>query len=153
MELDELLKVPAAELKRGTFNDAVVVQGRWVARFPRTATALADAPRRAKALTKIAALGLPFSTPEVIDDHLDLPLGRAHVVISYLPGEPSDTANDGAVRTVLDALAEVELDDELDRPARRTAAPRGRAPRRRNHRRARLPSAHRGRTRPGICKY
>jgi aminoglycoside phosphotransferase (APT) family kinase protein len=113
MRLDELLEIPGAELRHGTFNKAVVVQGKWVARFPRTASSLADAPRRAAALGKIAALGLPFAVPEIVENHLDLPLGRAHVITTYLPGEPSDIASDDAVRTVLDALAEVELDDEL----------------------------------------
>lgn len=114
MELDELLKTESAELKHGTFNDAVVVHGKWVARFPRTAASLADAPRRAEALGRIAALGLPFATPEIVENHLDLPLGRAHVITTYLPGEPSDTASDDAVRTVLDALAEVEVADFAD---------------------------------------
>jgi hypothetical protein len=44
---------------------------------------------------------------------MDLPPGRAHVIVSYLPGAPSETASDEAVLEVLDALAAVELDDEL----------------------------------------
>jgi aminoglycoside phosphotransferase (APT) family kinase protein len=111
MELDELLKTPGAEPARGTFNDAVVVPGKWVARFPRTD--LADARRRARALERIGRLGLPFAVPEVIENNLDLPLGQAHVIVSYLPGGPSDTASDEAVLAVLDALAAVEPDDEL----------------------------------------
>ncbi|MEU0880208.1 hypothetical protein ABZ345_16530 [Lentzea sp. NPDC005914] len=111
MTLDDLLKTPGAELARGTFNDAVVVPGEWVARFPRAD--LADARRRAQALRRIGQLDLPFAVPEVVEDRLDLPLGQAHVIISYLPGEPSDTASDEAVLDVLDALAAVELDEEL----------------------------------------
>jgi aminoglycoside phosphotransferase (APT) family kinase protein len=98
-------------MEHGTFNDALVEPGRWVARFPRAD--LADARRRAQALRLIGQLDLPFAVPEVIEDRLDLPLGEAHVIISYLPGEPSDTASDEAVVEVLDALAAVELDDEL----------------------------------------
>jgi hypothetical protein len=56
---------------------------------------------------------LPFAVPEVIEDRLHLPLGRAHVIISYLPGSPAETASDEAVLEVLDALAAVDLDDEL----------------------------------------
>lgn len=111
MHLDELLRTPGAELARGTFNDAVVVQGKWVARFPRAE--LADARRRAEALRLIGRLDLPFAVPEIIENNLDLPLGQAHVVISYLPGGPSDTASDEAVLEVLDALAAVELGPEL----------------------------------------
>lgn len=113
MELDALLRTPGADLARGTFNDAVVVHGKWVARFPRTATVLADAGRRTQALRRIARLGLPFAVPEVIEERLDLPLGRAHVIVSYLPGEPAEAASDDAVREVLDALATVAPDDEL----------------------------------------
>lgn len=125
-ELDELLKAPGAELARGTFNDAVVVPGRWVARFPRTD--LPDARRRAQALRRISRLDLPFAVPEIIEDRLDLPVGRAHVVVTYLPGEPSDTATEEAVSEVLDALAEVELDPELvallDEPLHHAGGPR-----------------------------
>ncbi|MEV6237908.1 phosphotransferase [Lentzea sp. NPDC051838] len=95
----------------GTFNDALVEPGEWVARFPRTD--LDDARRRAQALRLIGQLDLPFAVPQVLEDRLDLPLGQAHVIISYLPGEPSDTASDEAVLEVLDALAAVELNDEL----------------------------------------
>lgn len=98
-------------MEHGTFNDALVEPGEWVARFPRTD--LADARRRAQALRRIAQLGLPFAVPEVLEDRLDLPLGEAHVIISYVPGESSQTASDEAVLEVLDALAAVELDDEL----------------------------------------
>lgn len=56
---------------------------------------------------------MPFAVPEIIEDRLDLPLGQAHVVISYLPGAPAETASDQAVLEVLDALAAVELNDEL----------------------------------------
>ncbi|MET8757819.1 phosphotransferase [Lentzea sp. NPDC004782] len=125
-ELDELLRTPGAELARGTFNDAVVVPGEWVARFPRTD--LPDARRRARALRRIGQLDLPFAVPEVVEDRLDLPLGRAHVVISYLPGEPSGTASDEAVREVLDALAAVGLDPELvallDEPLHHAGGPK-----------------------------
>jgi aminoglycoside phosphotransferase (APT) family kinase protein len=99
------------ELVGGTFNDALIEPGKWVARFPRAD--LADARRRAQALKRIGQLGLPFAVPEVVEDRLDLPLGEAHVIISYLPGEPSQTAGDEAVLEVLDALAAVDLDDEL----------------------------------------
>ncbi|MDT7787251.1 MAG: hypothetical protein QOF58_5670 [Pseudonocardiales bacterium] len=99
------------EFARGTFNDAVIEPGEWVARFPRAD--LADARRRARALRLIGQLDLPFSVPEVIEDKLDLPLGQAHVVISYVPGRPSETASDEAVLEVLDALANVELGPEL----------------------------------------
>ncbi|HEX7307253.1 phosphotransferase [Lentzea sp.] len=109
--LDDLLRTPGAQLARGTFNDAVVLPGRWVARFPRTD--LADARRRTRALDRIGRLGLPFAVPEVLDDRLDLPLGEAHVVLSYLSGEQAETASDEAVREVLDALAAVEVDDGL----------------------------------------
>ncbi|WP_196777695.1 phosphotransferase [Lentzea aerocolonigenes] len=109
--MNELLRTPGAELARGTFNDAVVVPGKWVARFPRTE--LEDARRRAQALKLIGRLDLPFVVPEVIEDRLDLPLGRAHVIISYLPGGPSESASDEAVLEVLDALAKVELSPEL----------------------------------------
>lgn len=99
------------ELVGGTFNDALIEPGKWVARFPRAD--LAGARRRAQALQRIGQLGLPFAVPEVIENRLDLPLGEAHVIISYLLGEPSETASDEAVLEVLDALAAVELDDEL----------------------------------------
>ncbi|WP_346133877.1 phosphotransferase [Lentzea roselyniae] len=112
-EFEALLATRGAEAARGTFHDAVVVRDEWVARFPRTALVLADARRRAEALRRIARLGLPFAVPEVVEERLDLPLGRAHVIVSYLPGEPAETASDDAVREVLDALAAVELDDEL----------------------------------------
>ncbi|HUQ57321.1 hypothetical protein [Lentzea sp.] len=72
--------------------------------------------------------------PEIIEDRLGLPLGEAHVVIpyppgeiSYLPGEQSETeqaetASDEAVCEVHDALADVEPDTEpaalLDEPPR-----------------------------------
>lgn len=98
-------------LEHGTFNDALIEPGKWVARFPRAD--LADARRRTLALQRIGRLGLPFAVPEVIEDRLDLPLGEAHVIISYLPGEPAETASDEAVLEVLDALAAVEPDDEL----------------------------------------
>ncbi|SMD19875.1 phosphotransferase [Lentzea albidocapillata] len=111
MTVEELLTTRGAKLERGTFNDAVVVKGKWVARFPRQD--LHDARRRAQALRRILRLGLPFAVPEVIEDRLDLPLGQAHVVISYLPGKQARTVSDDAVRDVLDALAEVELDAEL----------------------------------------
>jgi aminoglycoside phosphotransferase (APT) family kinase protein len=111
MTIEALLRTPGAELARGTFNDAVVVRGKWVARFPRTG--LADARRRARALRGISRLDLPFAVPEVIEDRLDLPLGQAHVVVSYLSGEPAETASDEAVREVLDALAAVEPTPEL----------------------------------------
>ncbi|MEU3646237.1 phosphotransferase [Lentzea sp. NPDC034063] len=111
MTIEDLLRTPGAELARGTFNDAVVVQGKWVARFPRRD--LTDARRRAQALRRISRLDLPFAVPEVIEDRLDLPLGQAHVVLSYLPGEPAETASDEAVREVLDALAAVEPTAEL----------------------------------------
>lgn len=111
MAVEELARTPGATLEHGTFNDAVVLPGKWVARFPRQD--LPDARRRAKALRLISRLGLPFAVPEVLEDRLDLPLGQAHVVISYLPGERAETASDDAVREVLDALAAVELDDEL----------------------------------------
>ncbi|HEX8864286.1 MAG TPA: phosphotransferase [Lentzea sp.] len=99
------------EFAPGTFNNAVVEPGEWVARFPRTD--LEDARRRARALELIGRLDLPFAVPEIIENRLDLPLGQAHVVISYLPGEPSETASDEAVLEVLDALAAVELSPEL----------------------------------------
>lgn len=111
MGIQELLTTPGAKLERGTFNDAVVVKGKWVARFPRQD--LPDARRRARALRRISRLGLPFAVPDVIEDRLDLPLGQAHVVISYLPGKPARTASDDAVREVLDALADVDPDEEL----------------------------------------
>lgn len=38
-------------IERGTFNDALVEPGKWVARFPRTD--LGDARRRAQALRLI----------------------------------------------------------------------------------------------------
>ncbi|MET9227266.1 aminoglycoside phosphotransferase family protein [Lentzea sp. NPDC003310] len=98
-------------VERGTFNDAVVEPGKWVKRYPRRD--LADARRRARALRLISRLDLPFAVPEVIDDRLDLPLGEAHVVISYVPGEQAGTASDEAVREVLDALAAVEPTEEL----------------------------------------
>ncbi|MFD5826708.1 phosphotransferase family protein [Lentzea sp. NPDC060358] len=109
--LDRLLRTPGATLARGTFNDAVVVPGRWVARFPRRD--LADARRRTRALDRIGRLGLPFAVPEVLDDRLDLPLGEAHVVLSHLSGEQTETASDEAVREVLDALAAVDPDPGL----------------------------------------
>lgn len=112
-EFESLLATPGAEAAHGTFHDAVVVPGRWVARFPRTAAVLADAGRHAEALRRIARLGLPFAVPEVVEERLDLPLGQAHVVVSYVPGEPAESVSDDAVREVLDALAAVELDDEL----------------------------------------
>ncbi|WP_086663530.1 phosphotransferase [Lentzea kentuckyensis] len=99
------------ELVGGTFNDALIERGKWVARFPRAD--LADARRRARALQLIGQLGLPFAVPEILENRLDLPLGEAHVIISYLPGGPSETASDEAVLEVLDALAAVELDEEL----------------------------------------
>ncbi|GAB2857664.1 hypothetical protein GCM10027200_67470 [Lentzea nigeriaca] len=110
-EFEALLATPGAEAARGTFHDAVVVREKWVARFPRAD--LTDARRRAQALRLISRLDLPFAVPEIIEDRLDLPLGQAHVVVTYLPGEPSDTASDEAVLEVLDALASTELDDEL----------------------------------------
>jgi aminoglycoside phosphotransferase (APT) family kinase protein len=100
--MEELLRTLGARLARGTFNDAVVLPGKWVARFPRRD--LADARRRARALTHISRLDLPFAVPEVIEDRLDLPLGRAHVVVSYVPGEQAETASDEAVHAVLNAL-------------------------------------------------
>ncbi|MFD4675525.1 phosphotransferase [Lentzea sp. NPDC058450] len=111
MSVEELLAMPGTELARGLFNDAVVLHGEWVARFPRHS--LADARRRARALRLISGLDLPFAVPEVIGDRLDLPLGEAHVVISYVPGEESATASAEAVREVLDALESVETSDEL----------------------------------------
>ncbi|WP_189255828.1 phosphotransferase [Lentzea flava] len=110
-EFEALLATPGAEPAHGMFNDAVVVRDRWVARFPRTD--LAGARRRAQALELIARLDLPFAVPEIIENRLDLPLGRAHVIVTYLPGAPSDTASDEAVLEVLDALASTQLDDEL----------------------------------------
>lgn len=111
MTIEDLLRTPGAELARGTFNDAVVVRGKWVARFPRKDRA--DARRRTQALRRISRLDLPFAVPEVVEDRLDLPLGQAHVVLSYVPGEPAETASEEAVRDVLDALAAVEPDAEL----------------------------------------
>jgi len=111
MSVEEWLATPGTELARGLFNDAVVLHGEWVARFPRHS--LADARRRARALRLISGLDLPFAVPEVVEDRLDLPLGEAHVVISYVPGEESATASDEAVREVLDALESVEPSDEL----------------------------------------
>ncbi|WP_394613536.1 aminoglycoside phosphotransferase family protein [Lentzea sp. JNUCC 0626] len=111
MGVEELLATPGTEVARGLFNDAVVLHGEWVARFPRHS--LPDARRRARALRLISSLELPFAVPEVIEDRLDLPLGEAHVVISYVAGEQSETASDEAVREVLDALESVELSDEL----------------------------------------
>ena len=48
MTIEDLLRTPGAELACGTFNDAVVVRGKRVARFPRGD--LVDARRRARAL-------------------------------------------------------------------------------------------------------
>ncbi|MFD4639710.1 phosphotransferase [Lentzea sp. NPDC058436] len=109
--MEALLSTPGTHLARGTFNDAVVLPGKWVARFPRRD--LADARRRARALVHIARLDLPFAVPEVVEDRLDLPLGQAHVIVSYLPGEQAETASDEAVRDVLDALAAQRPSPEL----------------------------------------
>ncbi|MFD9698406.1 phosphotransferase [Lentzea sp. NPDC059081] len=109
--IDDLMRTPGARLVRGTFNDAVVVPSRWVARFPRAD--LADARRRALALERIGRLGLPFAVPEVVENRLDLPLGQAHIVVSYLVGEQVEIASDDSVREVLDALAAVEPDEHL----------------------------------------
>src|SRR5690348_16328825 len=38
---------------QGTFNDVVVLDGKWAARFPRTGAVLAQAPRRAAAMRLI----------------------------------------------------------------------------------------------------
>ncbi|MGW6448518.1 phosphotransferase [Lentzea sp. NPDC055074] len=111
MAVEELARTPGARLEHGTFNDAVVLPDQWVARFPRRD--LAEARRRTNALRLISRLGLPFAVPEVLEDRLDLPLGQAHVVLSYVPGEQADTATDEAVREVLDALAAVEPSAEL----------------------------------------
>lgn len=128
MEFEELLATPGAEAAHGTFHDAVVVPGEWVARFPRTATVLADSVRRSQALKVIARLDFPFAVPEVVEERLDLPLGRAHVIVSYLPGEPAQTASDDAVQEVLDALASVDVDDDLgallDEPLHHAGGPR-----------------------------
>ncbi|WP_176946776.1 phosphotransferase [Lentzea fradiae] len=121
MKTGELLRTPGAVLARSMCNDAVVLPGEWVARFPRRD--LAEARRRTRALDRIGRLGLPFAVPEVVEDRLELPLGEAHVVLSYVSGEQAETASDDAVREVLDALASVEPDDELrallDEPLRR----------------------------------
>lgn len=124
--LGELLRTPGAVLARGMFNDAVVLPGEWVARFPRAD--LAEARRRTRALERIGRLGLPFAVPEVVEDRLDLPLGEAHVVLSYLSGEQAGSAGDAAVREVLDALAAVEPDGGLrallDEPLRHAGGAR-----------------------------
>ncbi len=56
--------------------------------------------------------------PEVVEERLDLPLGEAHVVVSYVPGDPGPTtlaegAAVGLVHDLLDPLAAVRPDPDL----------------------------------------
>ncbi|GGN15814.1 hypothetical protein GCM10011609_65570 [Lentzea pudingi] len=95
---------------QGTFHDVVVLDETWAARFPRTGAALAQAPRRAAAMRLISGFDLPFETPRVLEDHLDRPLGEAHVTVSYISGEatPEKLPSDAVLRAIRDVVGSLE---------------------------------------------
>jgi aminoglycoside phosphotransferase (APT) family kinase protein len=69
-------------------------------RFPRTPARLALLPDDAARLRAARRLGLP--APAVLGSVLDAPLGRAHLLLEYLPGVAMD---DPVVRGIDDAAA------------------------------------------------
>ncbi len=69
-------------------------------RFPRTVERLALLPDDCARLRAARRLGLP--APAVLGELLDAPLGRAHLLLEYLPGTAMD---DPAARAIDDAAA------------------------------------------------
>lgn len=71
-------------IERGQFNAVVIVGTEKVLRFPRTPAALAELPRIVRLLEHLdVGVTVPRSLP---GSRLDLPLGQAFAVQSYLPG-------------------------------------------------------------------
>jgi aminoglycoside phosphotransferase (APT) family kinase protein len=93
---------------RGQRNDVLVsVAASRVWRFPRYAEDLPGLPLAVARLDAVAALGIP--APRVLAADVDAPLGRAHLVLTYLPGIALD---DPAVATTT-AAAQARLGADL----------------------------------------
>lgn len=120
----------APELRHGQFHD-VVLAGDVAYRFPRDEESRRTLPGRVALLRVLADRRLPVATPVPLaagDRSQDEPLGRSHVALSRLAGQPlpreqatsprSEPIVIGQFGRLLDALAELGAD-----PAVRKAAP------------------------------
>jgi aminoglycoside phosphotransferase (APT) family kinase protein len=119
-----------AELRRGQFHD-VVLAGDVAYRFPRDEESRRALAGRTALLRVLQGSRLPVATPVPLtaaEPGQDEPLGRCHVALSRLPGQPlpreqatsprSEPIVIGDLARLLDALAELGAD-----PAVRKAAP------------------------------
>jgi Ser/Thr protein kinase RdoA (MazF antagonist) len=106
-------------LAAGQFHD-VVLAGEVAYRFPRDEASRRRLPGAIMLLRALSRRGLPVPAP-VATGHVDAPLGRCHVALTRLPGEPlgalaSRAAQDavvGQLAELLDRLAVLGCDPAL----------------------------------------
>jgi aminoglycoside phosphotransferase (APT) family kinase protein len=76
---------------RGQFHDVVISDG-VVRRYPRDERSRRQLGDRVSILRALARLDLPVAVPNVITPpDLEQPLGRCHVTLSLVPGEPLES--------------------------------------------------------------
>ena len=100
-----------ARLVAGQFHDVVLV-GEAACRFPRDEESRRRLPATVTLLDALSGRGLPVPVP-VATGHIDAPLGRCHVALARLPGEPLGAL---ASRAEEDAVV-LQLAELLDRLA------------------------------------
>lgn len=75
-------------MPRGQFHDVVISDG-LVRRYPRDERSLSQLGYRVSILTALARLDLPVAIPKVVaPPNFDQPLGRCHITLSLVTGEP-----------------------------------------------------------------
>jgi aminoglycoside phosphotransferase (APT) family kinase protein len=111
-----------ARLAHGQFHD-VVLRGDVAYRFPRDEESRRLLPGRAEILRVLRDCPLPAAIPGLLSaDALDQPLGRCHIALQRVPGEPSDGPGQPAMAADLARL--LDRCAELGRsPAVRAAVP------------------------------
>jgi aminoglycoside phosphotransferase (APT) family kinase protein len=98
------------ELRQGQFHDVVLYESVAAIRIARRPAAARELPRRSALLAALHDLGLPFLVPQPLTEVVTV--GDRHAVATaWVPGEalPRGSGDAGALRGLLDALADVPL--------------------------------------------
>lgn len=120
--------VHGARLVAGQFHD-VVLAGQTAYRFPRGELSRRKLPGAVELLETLSRTGLPVPVPVEVG-HIDAPLGRCHVALTRLPGEPLEVLDSPRARDevadqlahLLGRLAQLGSDPAIRRLVRRADA-------------------------------